>query len=194
MWPCREKRSRMNFYLRKLIEMAVPSAAVVIIVTVVCVIAHFLFHKRLNMKRIVPYTLMAVYLFVLLVTAVFEREWNAFDEPQVNLMPLYDLQRDVVRPERAILMITLNTLVFIPWGVLLPVLYSPFRKFRWILAAGFGMSLAIEITQLLGKMGIFETDDLIFNTLGTILGFLVYKLCVILFQNKTSRMKEGKSI
>lgn len=183
----------MDFYLRKLMEMAVPSAAVVVIVTVACVIAHFLFHKKLNMKRIIPYTLMAVYLFVLLVTAVFEREWNAFDEPQVNLMPLYDLQRDVVRPERAVLMITLNTLVFIPWGVLLPVLYSPFRKFRWILAAGFGLSLAIESTQYIGKMGIFETDDLIFNTLGTILGFLVYKLCVILFQNKTSRMKEGKS-
>lgn len=180
----------MDFYIKKLIEMAVPSAAVVIIVTVACVIAHFLFHKKLNMKRIIPYTLMAVYLFVLLVTAVFEREWNTFDMPRMNLMPLYDLRRDVVRPERAALMIALNTLVFIPWGVLLPVLYKPFRKFRWILAAGFGLSLAIEVTQLIGKMGIFETDDLIFNTLGTILGFLLYKLCVILFQSKTSKMEE----
>ena len=179
----------MDFYLKKLIEMAVPSAAVIVIVTAGCLIAHFLFHRKLNMKRIVPYTLMAVYLFVLLVTAVFEREWNVFETPRMNLMPLYDLRRDVVRPERAALMITLNTLVFIPWGVLLPVLYRPFRKFRWILAAGFGLSLSIEVTQLIGKMGIFETDDLIFNTLGTILGFLLYKICVILSKAKLQKWR-----
>lgn len=182
----------MDFYFHKLTEMAVPSAVVVILVTAGCLAAHFLFHKKLNLRRIIPYTLMAVYLFVLLVTAVFGRDWNTFDSPRINLIPFYDLQRDTVRPEHAVLMLVLNTAVFIPWGILLPVLYRPFRKFRWILAAGLGLSLAIEVTQLFGKMGIFETDDLIFNTLGTILGFLLYKLCVILFQRKTSKNKDGK--
>lgn len=182
----------MDFYLKKLTEMAVPSAIVVLTVTVICLIAHFLFHKKLNLKRIIPYTLMAVYLFVLLVTAVFERDWNTFDEARVNLIPFYDLRRDTVRSEHAVLMLALNTAVFIPWGILLPVLYRPFRKFLWSLAAGLGLSLAIEVTQLLGKMGIFETDDLIFNTLGTILGFLLYKLCVILFQSKILKNKDGK--
>lgn len=88
-------------------------------------------------------------------------------------------------------MIGLNTAVFVPWGFLLPALYKPFRKFRWIFLGGIGMSLAIEVTQLLGKIGVFETDDLIFNTLGTILGFIMYKICDIIFHNKSISNEEG---
>ena len=180
----------MDFYINKLIEMAVPAAVVVAAVLVGCLIARLVFRKQLNMKRILSYTLFFVYLFILLVTAVFEREWHTFDTPQINLTPLYDLRSDLVRQEHAILMLVLNTLIFVPWGVLLPVLYRPFRKFWWIFLAGLGLSLAIEVTQYFGKIGIFETDDLIFNTLGTILGFLLYKLCGILFHSKTSQLEE----
>ncbi len=182
----------MDFYVNKLLEMSIPAACILAAVSIGCVLIRFVFHKRLNLRRIVPYTAMAVYLLVLMVTAVFEREWNAFESPRINLIPLYDLRRTVVRPERAALMITLNTLVFIPWGFLLPILYRPFRKFRWILTAGLGLSLLIEVTQLVGKMGIFETDDLIFNTLGTILGFLLYRFYGILFQRK--KLEKGNQI
>ena len=49
------------------------------------------------------------------------------------------------------------------------------------LLAGAGFSLFIETVQLIGRVGIFETDDLLFNTLGAILGFMFYKLSMKIF-------------
>ena len=45
----------------------------------------------------------------------------------------------------------------------------------------FGLSLAIELIQLVSKVGSFDVDDLMLNTLGGVLGyltFLCYKKCV----------------
>ena len=179
----------MDFYVNKLIEMAVPAAVAVISVLLGCGAARLFFRKKLLVGRILAYTLLIIYLFILLVTVLLDRQ-SGFVASRINLIPLNDLRSDLVRQERALLMLAVNTLLFVPWGILLPVLFTPFRKFRWILAAGLGLSLTLEAVQYFGKMGIFETDDLIFNTLGTILGFLLYKMCGILFHSKSLKNEE----
>ena len=40
----------------------------------------------------------------------------------------------------------------------------------------FGLSLAIELIQLVSKVGSFDVDDLMLNTLGGVLGYLTF-LC-----------------
>ena len=63
----------------------------------------------------------------------------------------------------------LNILLFVPFGFLL---HLPPRE---TIILGFLFSLAIEISQLISGLGMFETDDLITNTLGTWIGILAYR-------------------
>ena len=50
----------------------------------------------------------------------------------------------------------------------------------------FELSLLVEVLQLVTKVGSFDVDDLLLNTVGGILGFLIYKLAVHFFRGETS--------
>ncbi len=69
-----------------------------------------------------------------------------------------------------------NILLFMPFGFILPSLFRFTRK--WYIAVPFaGMaSLGIELTQYFTRMGCFDVDDLIANTLGAGLGYLIYRI------------------
>jgi len=69
----------------------------------------------------------------------------------------------------------LNILLFVPIGFFLPILWRKFEKRRFTIIYGFLLSLSIEIIQLLGHR-ITDIDDLLMNTMGTILGFYLYVL------------------
>ncbi len=70
----------------------------------------------------------------------------------------------------------LNVAMFLPLGVLLPLAAPPFRRWYLTLAAGAGLSLGIELLQLWLGRGQADVDDLMCNTLGTMLG---YCLCAL---------------
>ena len=46
-----------------------------------------------------------------------------------------------------------------------------------ILLSGLTLSLCAEAIQLVTKVGCFDVDDLILNTLGAFLGYLAFVLC-----------------
>ena len=73
--------------------------------------------------------------------------------------------------ERAWLNVLLNIALFVPLGILLPLIWKKLQRWYLMLAAGFGTSLFIEISQLLKGSGLFDVDDLFTNTLGTMVGF-----------------------
>lgn len=65
--------------------------------------------------------------------------------------------------------ILLNILLYVPMGYCLSLLFP--RMKRWhIVLIGLVCSLLTETAQFLLKMGWCETDDVLHNTLGTILG------------------------
>lgn len=74
----------------------------------------------------------------------------------------------------SVMEVILNILVFIPAGLLLPHIVH--RIDRWWKAAltGFALSLAIEVIQLVTHLGFFDIDDLFDNTLGALLGWLMF--------------------
>ncbi len=76
--------------------------------------------------------------------------------------------------------ILLNILLYIPLGYLLPFTWRWFRSRRllsWrVILVGFACSALTEITQLVCRIGLFEFDDMINNTLGCALGCLLYSL------------------
>lgn len=68
-----------------------------------------------------------------------------------------------------------NILMMVPMGILLYVLWMPFRKIGRSLLAGCFFSLAIECVQFFTKLGKFEVDDIMNNVFGTLIGFLFCK-------------------
>lgn len=68
----------------------------------------------------------------------------------------------------------LNVILFLPFGFLLPVIWERFRTMLPTALAGFLFSLTIELSQLF-TYRVTDINDLIGNTLGTVLGFLLAK-------------------
>lgn len=66
-----------------------------------------------------------------------------------------------------------NVLLFVPFGIYLGVL----TRWRWwaVLAAAAGFSLALEVTQHLISVGSFDSTDVIVNTAGGLLGFVLVR-------------------
>ena len=50
---------------------------------------------------------------------------------------------------------------------------------------GFEFSLFIELMQLITKVGSYDVDDLIMNTVGGILGYIAYRICYYVWKRRT---------
>jgi glycopeptide antibiotics resistance protein len=77
----------------------------------------------------------------------------------------------------------LNVIMFIPLGVLLPLLWPRLDRVRRLAACAATASLAIELTQFalgmtLGSRRTVDVNDLIANTGGALLGLLILRLAV----------------
>ncbi len=71
-----------------------------------------------------------------------------------------------------------NILVFVPFGFSLTAALRPYLKQKHtlekIVLAGFGLSLGVELAQLAIPSRATDIDDLIFNTIGTMLGLSLW--------------------
>lgn len=69
----------------------------------------------------------------------------------------------------------LNIVLFVPFGMLMPMLGAGWDKLGRVAAAGLVFSLLIELSQLLNLRST-DVDDLVMNTLGAVLGYAVWRL------------------
>jgi glycopeptide antibiotics resistance protein len=69
-----------------------------------------------------------------------------------------------------------NILAFMPLGFFLPLLFKRYLKFRNTMLIVITSTLMVECLQYIFRVGSFDVDDLILNTVGGILGFGVFKL------------------
>ena len=90
-------------------------------------------------------------------------------DPTINWIPFQDFSAGNIEG------MILNAVMFTPLGFLLPACFERYRNWGRTLAAGFLTSLTVELIQLF-TFRATDVDDLIMNTLGTILGFLLAKL------------------
>ena len=67
--------------------------------------------------------------------------------------------------------IILNIAMFVPAGILFPLVFAKLDRWYKVVAAGAGLSLFIEISQLVFRRGAADIDDLITNTLGCAVGY-----------------------
>lgn len=100
-------------------------------------------------------------------------------EYHYNLKPFLEIRRFLIAGEalgsRAVLLnLAGNVVGFLPFGFFLPVISRRFRSFPRVVLLGCLMSGAVELIQLVTKTGVCDIDDVILNTAGTALGYLLF--------------------
>jgi glycopeptide antibiotics resistance protein len=111
----------------------------------------------------------------------FANEYKSYSVKQgwehANLKPFVTIRlfsSDRVSSEYSYKNIGGNIIGFIPLGILLPLVLPFFKKWWRVTLLVFCISLSFETFQLLTGVGVFDVDDLILNTCGGIIGFILY--------------------
>ncbi|MGE7094489.1 VanZ family protein [Lysinibacillus sp. NPDC048646] len=88
-----------------------------------------------------------------------------------------------------------NILLFMPLGFSIPLRFKV-NKFWKVILLGFFISFLVEVIQLFTSIRSFDVDDLILNTLGAIIGFVLYWssfLWILLLKHPVSHPCSAKS-
>ena len=100
---------------------------------------------------------------------------------QYNLVPFKEITRyfryyDVLGPTLFMINMIGNVAAFMPFGFFLPIISRRSKKWYNTVMFGFVFSLMLETLQLVFKVGSFDVDDMLLNTLGAAAGYLCYRL------------------
>jgi glycopeptide antibiotics resistance protein len=118
--------------------------------------------------------------------AVSPAEWRRW----ANLIPFGTIGPQVAAGlESGLRQLAGNLLILVPLGLGLPMVWKRFRRLAPTLLVGFGVTLGIEISQVVISLMVgvpyraFDVDDLILNTFGAIVGWLAWRVLFGHFQN-----------
>ena len=111
-------------------------------------------------------------------------------EYHYNLVPFQEIRRfiqyrEILGVESFMVNIVGNIVAFCPFGFMLPILNSKKRGILYVTLVSFEFSLFIELMQLITKVGCYDVDDLIMNTIGGILGYIAYRICYYVWKRRT---------
>lgn len=139
-----------------------------------------------KMIRQVGIVLFVVYILLLMYALFFSEAYGRGAQVEhvyrYNLMPFVEIRRfwsyrGQLGNVALFTNIFGNVLGFIPFGFILPVIWYRMRSGFLIVLSGFALSLFVETVQLVTRVGCFDVDDLILNTLGTAIGYLAFAIC-----------------
>lgn len=82
-----------------------------------------------------------------------------------------------------------NILLFIPLGFMLPFIWEKHKVLWKTILSGIILSLIIELSQLL-NIRITDIDDLLMNTLGALIGWVIFKL----LQEHIAKLRDRVSV
>ena len=136
--------------------------------------------KRLALTAFLIYFILLVWL------VIFKLNFNITDAYRYRDLILIPFYRPGVINMRTVLEeIVWNVIAFVPMGLLLSALGWPKRAWARVLT-GFVMSLVFETAQYVFAIGTTDVTDLINNTLGTLIGVLLFALLKKLLKEKAT--------
>lgn len=119
---------------------------------------------------VLPTTGLLMYMFIMLCITFLSRESGSRNGIDMKLFSTWGINT------RNNAYVIENILLFIPYGFLLPVAVKSYRNVISCLFVGVVTSMAIECMQLITARGYFQIDDILTNTLGTVMGYLVFRI------------------
>lgn len=135
-------------------------AAAVLVIPIMVVYNRIFFRSG---KRTVVYILFGLYCVAIFALVGFPNIKSRNIDVSMNVIPFIDMASDSVNA-------CLNVLLFVPFGFLLPMLWSKFRSVKECAMMGCITSCIIEISQIF-TFRTTDINDLITNTVGTIIGY-----------------------
>lgn len=145
------------------------------------------FHRRTNFIHMIWVFIFLYYVYLVLETTGIGTIWEIGLYPgmkpqeEINLIPF----RDGIS-----LSMILNVVMFMPLGFLLPLLWKEYQSLVRTAIIGFCFSCGIEFCQLFNRR-VSDVDDLLMNTLGAILGWLIWIVFSRITHLKYGRRNQG---
>lgn len=125
--------------------------------------------KTFDKIRLTVWTFLLSYILVIVQTVFLSREPGSREA--VSLVPFETWGHTMYAHAYFIE----NIIMFIPFGVLLPILFKRMRKVQNCVGFGFLSSCIIEIAQFITRRGYLQLDDVITNTVGALIGWLIWR-------------------
>lgn len=148
--------------------------------------------KNNKIKSVIKWVAFLTYIMILIYFVFFAELFgrtHLATEYRYNLVPFKEIKRFIMYYNTlgampVFLNLAGNVLAFMPLGFFLPSLSGHKMGFWSILCTSCALSVAIELVQLITKVGSCDVDDVILNTLGGVLGYLIYKLYKFFIKSK----------
>ena len=141
--------------------------------------------QRNSLRMMAKYALLMVYLAVLSYMLFFAERFGRTHEHvfAYNVVPFHEIGRYIRHAETIgwqLVVVNLlgNVAAFLPFGFLMPSLWPENDKKHPIGVTLLSMlfSVVVEILQFVTRVGTADVDDVILNTLGGFLGYVLYVL------------------
>lgn len=150
-----------------------------------------------NLARVIGFILMCIYLLVLFYLVFFSEMFgrHAVHINEYNLVPFKTIgnfikYHESVSTASFLANIIGNVVAFMPFGIILPIILRTKKHkyyIQWVFFWAFLLSLTIEIVQYLMAVGAFDVDDLILNTSGAVIGYIIYLVIRVEYNRAFSR-------
>lgn len=145
--------------------------------------------------RLASRVFFSLYLLLLVYLMFFAEDWGRVmleGDYRYNLVPFREIRRYLtyysqIGPRRVFWNLAGNVIGFIPYGALLPAIRRKKMGFLKVALLSFELTLFIEVSQLILRVGSCDVDDMILNTLGGCIGYGVYWFT---FRKKEKRIYE----
>lgn len=128
------------------------------------------------------YTLFAIYLSAIYAAAGLPNVTYLRFVPRFNFIPFQYMFSDYATS-------LLNVALFVPLGFFLVLLWKPFRNMGWTVLFGLCLSLAVETLQIFTYRAT-DINDLMTNTFGCILGYLLGLLSLKFIPGRSRPLRE----
>ena len=144
-----------------------------------------------NKLKLLAGVLFAFYIVIVVYLLLFADAIgrSATAEYHYNLIPFREISRyfenaDILGDWSFFMNTFGNVFFFLPFGFLLPAFVKPFRRFYITIMLGMVFSALMETLQLITRVGSFDVDDIILNTLGAVLGYVIFKIAYALYDKR----------
>lgn len=193
----------INFIIKDIMEVAgylpigILCGISVVVLYVICILCLERKNRKKNrlsvhVRNSVVWFILSVYIAVMSVTVFLSREPGSRQGIDMTLFGTWG-----ITPQAHAFVIE-NVLLFVPFGILCPFAVTPTGRTsddtrsrgriasRFTVLLGFIISVGIETVQLLTERGYCQLDDIVMNTLGSLVGYMIFLVIDRIFRGNDS--------
>lgn len=160
------------------------------IIWIIFRVRYYIKNKPINKLREAFINLFFIYFLILVNLTIFKYGYLTLDFDirfYINYIPFVETVKMFTNEfsdiHIALYNVIGNILLFIPLGFCIPLFFNKKNKLSKVILYGFTASLTIEVLQIFTPFNTTDIDDIIFNTFGSILGFIIFNIFYRIFKN-----------